>query len=65
MASCLKCYGCIKPEWGDRVRDSSGQLGYGSIWVLNGDGTAFVQFGWRGPIDIRISQLEFVERRYT
>lgn len=60
---CGRCYGCLKPMAGDRVRDSSGQLGFGDIWVINEDGTAFVQFGSRGPVDIRISQLEFVARR--
>lgn len=57
------CYGCLKPEHGDRVRDSSGQLGYGRIWELKGDGTAVVQFGAAGaPITVRLSGLEFVER---
>lgn len=57
------CYGCLAPQYGDRVRDSSGRLGYGRIWQLNADGTAAVQFGAAmGPISVRVSSLEFVER---
>lgn len=57
------CYGCLKPENGDRVRDSSGQFGYGRIWAINEDGTASVQFDYQGPVTMRLTQLEFVSRQ--
>lgn len=61
------CYGCLDPELGDRVRDSSGQLGYGTLWVIDKDGMAFVAFGNVGgqcrTLTVRMSQLELVSRR--
>lgn len=60
-----QCYGCVKPEHGDRVRDSSGQLGYGTLWVIDGD-MAFVAFSNVGgqcrTFDVRLRSLEFVSR---
>jgi len=45
----------------DRVRDSSGKLGYGTLWVVNADGTAFVAFGCR-TTTVRLSTLELVSK---
>ena len=56
-----QCYGCCEPEPMDRVRDSSGKLGYGTLWVVNADGTAFVAFGCR-TTTVRLSTLELVSK---
>lgn len=53
-----------KFEYMDRVKDRAiPSLGFGDIWVINDDGTAFVQFGTRGPITVPLSSIEFVSKR--
>ncbi len=54
---CGRCIRCVGLKHKDRVRDTTGQLGYGTVWVVDGD-IAFVQFGDRGPVDVRVSTLE-------
>lgn len=60
MACKNGCYGCRKPEYGDRVRLQG--VGFGTIWVISPDGMAFVAIGCR-TYDVRLTELEFVSRK--